>query len=160
MDLSIGRSDSSFKSFLKKRAPIYLGIAALFLVFIVPELTKGSIDDILPELAANDQHVLDVLMAYSGPDESGLTMKEAISERIVEELGDRTYSDKDTAIDVMIELAATEEDASKEHYNITMNVSSKSGDLNYVWMIDTDSNKVTSDDPASKSIVDYVNFYD
>lgn len=160
-DTNLISSDSSFKSFLKKRAPIYLGLVALFLIFVIPELTKGSIDDVLPELSADDQQVLDVLMSYNGPDESGFTIKEAISERVAEELGDRVYSDKETAIDIIIEQIALKDTVSEiTTYNVTMKVSAKNGDLNYIWIVDTDSGKVSSDDSASKYIVDFVNFYD
>ena len=34
---------SDFKTFLKKRAPVYLGIIALFVVFVIPEFTKDLV---------------------------------------------------------------------------------------------------------------------
>ena len=34
---------SEFKAFLKKRAPIYLGIIGLFVIFLVPVVTKVSV---------------------------------------------------------------------------------------------------------------------
>ena len=33
--------ESEFKKFVKKRAPIYLGVIALLIVFVVPELTRA-----------------------------------------------------------------------------------------------------------------------
>ena len=42
---------SDFKAFLKKRAPIYLGIIALFVVFVIPEFTKGDLESSLPEFS-------------------------------------------------------------------------------------------------------------
>ena len=58
---------NDFKAFLKKRAPVYLGLIALFVVFVIPELTKGDLESSLPELSAEEQQVVDILMGYNGP---------------------------------------------------------------------------------------------
>ena len=42
------KSKKSLGEFLKKRAPIYLAIIALLIVFFVPELTKGTLQDHIP----------------------------------------------------------------------------------------------------------------
>ena len=163
---SSSSSDSSFKSFLKKRAPIYLGLVALFLIFVIPELTKGSIDDVLPVLEADDQIVLDALMSYNGPDETGYTIKEAISQLVTEELGDRVFSEKETTIDIVIYDTSnntpsnTPSNVSSNTYNVTMNINSKDGNQEYFWIVNTDSGKITSDNVKSKYIIDLVNFYD
>ena len=75
---------SEFKAFLKKRAPIYFGIIGLFMIFIVPELTKGSLESSFPEFSSEEQQVMDILMGYNGPNESGLTVIDAISNKISE----------------------------------------------------------------------------
>ena len=164
-------SNSSFKAFLKKRALIYLGLVALFLVFVVPEFTKGSINDVMPELAnAEDQRIVDMLMDYSGPDGSGLDMRKAISEKIVKEFGERIFSHQDTKIDIaIITVAATAdmqstddsepEDTSKT-YDVEFAVQTHKGNLNYTWIVNAESGKVTSDDQPSKNIVNIVNFSD
>lgn len=148
-------SESSFKAFLKKRAPIYLGLVALFLVFVIPELTKAGLDDVLPELAEDDQRVVDVLMSYNGPDGSGFTMAEAISDKITEEFGDEIYGHRGTSTEISVSLAK-----GAAAYDVSLKVHTREGDLEYVWEVDTDSGRVTSGDPASKHIVDIVNFYD
>ncbi|MCE2497858.1 MAG: hypothetical protein J4F28_02480 [Nitrosopumilaceae archaeon] len=156
-----GTSDSSFKAFLKKRAPIYLGLLALFLVFVIPELTKGSLEDALPELEADGARVVDVLMSYRGPDGSGFSMREAISDRITEEFGDRIYGHKETAITVVVSAAAGGAAASeKEAYDVEFVIDTHKGQLHYTWTVDADSGTVTSVDPPSKHVVDVVNFYD
>jgi len=40
--------ESEFKKFVKKRAPIYLGVIALLIVFVVPELTKSNLENSFP----------------------------------------------------------------------------------------------------------------
>ena len=79
---------NDFKSFLKKRAPIYLGLIAMFIVFAVPELTKGDLESSFPELSAEEQQVIDILMGYNGPTEAGLNVMDAISNKISDEYGD------------------------------------------------------------------------
>lgn len=155
-----GSSGSSFKAFLKKRAPIYLGLLALFLVFVIPELTKGSLEDALPELEAGDARVVDMLMSYSGPDGSGFSMGEAISDRITEEFGDKIYGHKDTAVTVAVSAAGGEAAAEKEAYDVEFEIDTHKGQLHYTWTVDADSGTVTSDDPSSRHVVDIVNFYD
>ncbi len=156
-----GSSDSSFKAFLKKRAPIYLGLLALFLVFVVPELTKGSLNDVMPELEAGDARVVDMLMSYRGPDGSGFSMGEAISDRITEEFGDRIYGHKETAVTVVVSAADDGGAAAeKEAYDVEFGIDTHEGQLRYTWTVDAGSGTVTSDDPPSRHVVDVVNFYD
>ncbi len=79
---------SDFKAFLKKRAPIYLGIMGLFMLFVVPDLMKADLESTFPELSSEEQQVVDILMGYNGPNESGLTVMDAISMKISEEYPD------------------------------------------------------------------------
>lgn len=162
-----GSSGSSFGKFLKKRAPIYLGILALFLVFVIPELTKAGLDDILPELEdADERRALDTLMAYSGPDRTGFTMKEAISGKIAEEFGDSIYGHKNTTASVMVVVAPQSPQAeaagggAEGTYEVILEVDTHKGSLSYEWTVDPGSGAVDSDDPPSEYLVDYVNFYD
>ena len=94
---------SDFKAFLRKRAPIYLGLTALFVVFVIPELTKGDLESSLPELAADKQQIVDMLMQYNGPNESGLTVMEAISSKISEEYPDeKIFDNKKTNVELTV----------------------------------------------------------
>ena len=146
---------SDFKAFLRKRAPIYLGLIALFVVFVIPELTKGDLESSLPELSAENQKVVDILMEYDGPNESGLTVQEAISNKINEEYPDeKIFDNKKTNV----ELIVTNIDSEK--YQIVLNFESHKGEINYDWNVDVDSGKITSNNPESKHIIDLVDFYD
>lgn len=153
-------SDSSFKAFLKKRAPIYLGLLALFLVFVIPELTKGSLEDALPELEADDARVIDVLMSYSGPDGSGFSMGEAISDKITEEFGDKIYGHKDTVVTIVVTTRGGGVTTAERVDFVDFEIDTHKGQLHYTWIVDVDSGTVTSYDPSSKHLVDIVNFYD
>ena len=146
---------SDFKAFLRKRAPIYLGLIALFVVFVIPEFTKGDLESSLPELTAEKQQVVDLLMQYNGPNQSGLSVMEAISNKINEEYPDENiYDNKKTNV----ELIVTELEL--EQYQIVLMFESHKGILNYDWNVNSNSGKITSNNSASKHIIDTVNFYD
>ena len=71
------------------------------MIFVIPELTKTDLQSSLPELSVEDQQVADILMGYNGPNEVGLTVMEAISNKIAEEYPDeKIYENKKTSIDL------------------------------------------------------------
>ena len=146
---------SDFKSFLKKRAPIYLALIAMFVIFVVPELTKSSLESSLPELSSEEQQVVDILMGYNGPDESGLTVMEAISNKIAEEYPDeKIFDNKKTAVDLTVSKVDSEK------YQVVLNFESHKGEMNYDWNVDTSSGEIVSNNSESKYIIDLVDFYD
>ena len=149
------RPRSDFKSFLKKRAPIYLGLVALFMVFAVPELTKADLQGSLPDLPAEEQRAVDVLMGYNGPNGSGLTLAEAVSTKIAEEYpGERIFNDKRTSVELAV--AGTGPDA----YSVGLVFKSHKGEISYDWDVDVGSGAIAADDPDSRYIIDLVDFYD
>ncbi len=146
---------SDFKAFLRKRAPIYLGIIGLFILFVVPDLMKGDLESSLPELTSDEQQVVDVLMGYNGPNESGLTVMDAISMKISEEYPDeRIFDNKKTKVELIVSNIDSEE------YQFILNFESHKGEMNYNWNVDMDSGKITSNNQESKYIIDLVDFYD
>ena len=127
---------SDFKAFLRKRAPIYLGIIALFVVFIIPELTKGDLENSLPELDAEKQKVVDILMNYDGPNQSGLTVLEAISNKINEEYPDeKIFDNKKTKVELIVS------DNEQEDYQVVLNFESYNGVMNYDWNVNVESER-------------------
>ena len=146
---------SDFKSFLKKRAPIYLALIALLVVFVIPELTKGDLESSLPELSPEDQQVVDIVMGYNGPNNDGLTVLEAISNKIAEEYpNEKIYDHKKTTVN----LTVTNIDAQK--YQVLFDFESHKGQINYDWNVDVNTGDITSNNSASKHIIDVVNYYD
>lgn len=146
---------NDFKSFLKKRAPIYLALIALLIVFVVPELTKGDLESSFPEITSEERQVLDILMNYNGPNDFGLTVMDAITNKIGEEYPDeKIFDHKKTIVDLVISKINGEE------YNIILNFKSYKGELNYDWNVDKSLAKITSNNQDSKHIIDLVDFYD
>ncbi|MEE8180654.1 MAG: hypothetical protein V3T67_02310 [Nitrosopumilaceae archaeon] len=146
---------SDFKAFLRKRAPIYLGIMGLFILFVVPDLMKGDLESSFPELTSEEQQVMDILMKYDGPNDSGLTVMDAISMKISEEYPDeKIYDNKKTKVELIVSNISLEE------YHVILNFESHKGEMNYDWNVNISSEKITSNNPESKHIIDVVNFYD
>ncbi len=146
---------SDFKAFLKKRAPIYLGIIGLFILFVVPDLMKGDLESSFPELSSEEQQVVDILMGYNGPNESGLTVMDAIEMKIDEEYSDKKiYDNKKTKVELTVSSTGSEE------YQVVLNFKSHKGEMNYNWNVDMSSGKITSNNQESKYIIDLVDFYD
>jgi len=146
---------SDFKAFLKKRAPIYLGIMGLFMLFVVPDLMKADLESTFPELSSEEQQVVDVLMGYNGPNESGLTVMDAISMKISEEYPDeKIYNNKKTVVDLTVSNIDSEE------YQVVLNFESHKEDFHYDWNVVMSSGEITSNNQESKYIIDLVDFYD
>ncbi len=146
---------NDFKAFLRKRAPIYLGIMGLFILFVVPDLMKGDLESSFPELTSEEQQVMDILMKYDGPNDSGLTVMDAISMKISEEYPDeKIYDNKKTKVELIVSNIDSEE------YQVILNFESHKGEMNYDWNVNTSSEKITSNNQESKYIIDLVNFYD
>ncbi len=146
---------NDFKAFLRKRAPIYLGIMGLFMIFVVPDLMKGDLESSFPELTSEEQQVIDILMKYDGPNDSGLTVMDAISMKISEEYPDeKIYDNKKTKVELTVSNIDSEE------YQVILNFESHKGKMNYDWNVNTSSEKIISNSQESKYIIDLVNFYD
>ena len=64
----------SFGAFLKKRAPIYLGLLGLFFIFAYPALTENNLNSILDDsFEGNERIAVDMVKFYSGPNDTGIT---------------------------------------------------------------------------------------
>ncbi len=146
---------NDFKAFLRKRAPIYLGIMGLFMLFVIPDLMKSDLESSFPELTSEEQQVLDILMKYDGPNDSGLTVMDAISMKIGEEYPDeKIYDNKKTKVELTVSNIDSEE------YQVVLNFKSHKGEMNYDWNVDMSSEKIISNNQESKYIIDLVDFYD
>jgi hypothetical protein len=146
---------NDFKAFLRKRAPIYLGIMGLFMLFVIPDLMKSDLESIFPELSSEEQQVIDILMKYDGPNDSGLSVIDAISMKISEEYPDeKIYDNKKTKVELTVSSINSEE------YQVVLNFESYNGEMNYDWNVNTNSEEITSNNPESKYIMDLVDFYD
>jgi len=146
---------SDFKAFLKKRAPFYLAGITLIVLSAYGVLSEKNLESFFPELTSEEEQILDILMKYDGPNESGLTVMKAIENKIKEEYPDeKIFDNKKTKVGLDISKIDSDE------YQVVLNFQSHKGEINYDWNVNTSSEKITSNNPESKHIIDLVDFYD
>ena len=149
------KKKSELGAFLKKRAPIYLAVIAMLVIFVVPELTKGSLEKSFPELVENEQQVVDILMQYAGPNEEGLTVMDAITNKISDEYPEeKIYDHKKTIVDLSVT------NVNSDKYNVVLNFKAHKGEMNFDWNVNSITKEITSNNSDSKHIIDIVDFYD
>ena len=153
-----GPKEGSLAGFLKKRAPIYLGLTGLFLVFAVPQLTATSLEGLFPEgLTGEDRRVLEVIMSYDGPNGEGLTVLEAVDAKIKEEYGDdRIYGDRSAG--VRVDVTGTGE--GEGHYDVLFVFQTDEKEMRYMWGVDAASGEISGLNANAKGVIDLVDFYD
>jgi hypothetical protein len=149
---------SDFKAFLKKRAPIYLGIIAILIIFVIPELTKKDLQNSFPDNLTDEQkQIVEILMSYNGPNEKGLTVMNAITEQIAAEYPDeKIYDNKKTKVDLVV----SKSDETTEIYKVILTFESYKGKIEYVWNVDSNTKEIEAKNPSAKHVIDIVNYYD
>jgi hypothetical protein len=146
---------SNFKAFLRKRAPFYLAGIALIVISAYGVLTEKNLEDFFPEFTSEEERIVDILMKYDGPNESGLTVMQAIENKIKEEYPDeKVFDNKKTKVELNILKINSDE------YRIILNFQSHKGAINYDWNVNANSEKIISNNPESKYIINLVDFYD
>jgi hypothetical protein len=148
--------ESQFKKFLIKRAPFYLAILAITVIFIVPELTKGDLQSSFPQtLTEEEKSVVDTLMAYNGPNKEGYSLIDAISNEISEEYpNEKIYDHKKTKVNVVVS------NVENEMYQVVFDFESHKNGFHYNWDIDMNTGDVKGNDEESKYVIGLVDFYD
>ena len=146
---------NNLKAFLKKRAPLYLAGIALIVISANGVLTEKHLDNFLINFSEEEQIVVDILMQYNGPNESGLNVKDAIENKINEQYPDKKiFDDRNTRV----ELDITE--INFEEYQIILNFKGDKGQIVYDWNVNINSKEIESNNPESKYIINIVDFYD
>ena len=147
---------NNLKAFLKKRAPLYLAGIALIVISANGVLSEKHLDNFLIDLSEEEQIVVDMLMQYNGPNESGLNVKDAIENKINEEFPNmKIFDDRNTRIHVVVTNVNFQE------YQVILNFKSDKGnDINFDWNVNIDSKEIKSNNPESKHIINTVDFYD
>ena len=150
---------SDFKAFLKKRAPIYLGIIAIFVIFVFPELTKNDLQGSFPDNLTDEQkQIVKILMSYNGPNEKGLTIMNAITDQIAAEYpNEKIYDNKKTKVDLVVSNA---DESTKNIYKIILTFESYKGKIEFVWNVNSDTKEIEAKNSNAKHVIDIVNYYD
>lgn len=144
------------KKFLKTRAPFYLAGVTILVVFIVPNILAAELKDIIPETQSPDEsQVLQSLFDYTGPNDTGISVYEAISDRITKEYPDgNVYEHRSTTLRTIFT------DAEGGLYRIVLDFESYNGELYFDMNMNITDGTITGNNNLSKDIIDLVYYYD
>ena len=87
----------SFASLLKKRAPIYLGIIGLVMIFAYPALTEKNLESLLADdsFEGKEKIAVEMVKLYKGSNESGISDIDVIEEKINDKQDGQTIFDQE-----------------------------------------------------------------
>ncbi len=143
----------SGRAFLKKRAPIYLALAALFVVFAIPELTSDSLHNHIPDgLEGGQKAALDTFLAYRGPNNMGMNAVDALAERMSDDYPDGNILDED---DTAVEFTV---DGNGDAYRISISIETERESTIYEWDVDIATGVIKAVSPAAKNILNVVDY--
>ena len=156
----IKKSDSpkSFSSFLKKRAPIYLGIIGLFMIFAYPALTEKNLESLLVDdsFDGNERIAVEMVKFYKGSNDEGMTILQVIEEKINDKYSDqKIFDDEDTWAEFTAEATNT------KNYEVVFVFSVENNQsMRYEWNVNLESGEISSTDGPSRIILQTVDHYD
>ena len=146
---------NSFSAFLKKRAPIYLGLIGLFAIFVVPVLTEKNLENSLPSFDGMDQQAVDLLKSYKGENERGMTLLDVLSDQIASKHTDENiYENEGTQIELFVS------NENQPICKISLHFESYKEKMEYVWNVNIDSGEVKAVSSDAKHVSDIVDYYD
>jgi hypothetical protein len=147
----------SFTSFLKKRAPIYLGLIGLFFLFAYPALMEKNLESHIPtDLTEEERAMVDFLLSYNGLNNSGMTIMNVIEEEIATKYPDeKIYDEETTDIKITFDMP-NDSEFSQE---ITFLIIIDKENLSYTWNVDSNTGEISAINQESKRILDIVNYY-
>ena len=158
------QDQKSFGAFLKKRAPIYLGLIGLFLLFAYPALTEKDLNSILDDSFDGKERIaVDMVKFYSGPNDSGITIIEVIEEKINEKYeGQKIFDDETTSATFFVDPIPPFLEANNEFTHqviFTFNAESNQS-LIYTWFVNIENGEISPIDDETKNIQQTVDYSD
>ena len=148
--------EKSIKVFLKKRAPIYLAIITMLIVFVIPEFTAGSLQDYIPnDLTGNEKEALDIFQNYRGPNNSGQNTIDVLAGKISDDYPDEKIFDKK---DTVVEFTISETGTSGEEYKILFDFQTKRENTIYEWQVNIKTGEISSLNDQAKKIIEIVDY--
>ncbi len=156
----IKKSDNpkSFSSFLKKRAPIYLGIIGLFMIFAYPVLTEKNLESLLADdsFEGREKIAVEMVKFYKGTNDKGMTILQVIEEKINDKYSDqKIFDDEDTWAEFTAEATNT------QNYEVVFVFSVENNQsMRYEWSVNLESGEISSTDGPSRIILQTVDHYD
>ena len=154
----------SFGAFLKKRAPIYLGLIGLFFIFAYPAITEKNLDSLLDNYfeGGDEKIALDMVMSYAGENGTGLTIKDVIEEKINEKYSDQKIFDKENTR-VVITVDKDIRETSTFTHEVGFHFYPQGNDDNdfeHYWVVNIETGEVSWAIDKTKNIVQLVEYAD
>ena len=148
----------SFTAFLKKRAPIYLGLIGLFFLFAYPALMEKNLESHIPtDLTEEERAMVDFLLSYNGLNNSGMTIMNVLEEEMATKYPDKKIFDSEITL---LRLEFEKLSDSNSSHDVTFLFMINEEILTYTWIVDMNSGEISSANPEAKRILDIVNYYD
>ena len=155
------QNPKSFGAFLKKRAPIYLGLIGLFMIFAYPALTEKDLNSLLDDsFEGNEQIAVDMVRFYSGPNETGITILEVIEEKISEKHSNqKIFNDEETWAKFVVENIENRNEGFTHEVVFLFNAENNQS-MMYGWFVNVENGEISPIDSTSKSIQQTVDYFD
>ena len=149
----------SFAAFLKKRAPIYLGLLGLFFVLAYPAITEKNLESLLEDdsFEGNELLALEMVKYYKGTDGVGISVIDVIEEKINDKHeGQKIFDDEKTWADFTVE-----EVHSYRVYKVMFVFNAENNEpIQYEWHVNLENGTIDPKDTPSKIIIQRVDYYD
>ena len=150
----------SFSGFLKKRAPIYLGIIGLFMIFAYPALTEKNLESLLADdsFEGNERLALEMVKFYKGSNDSGISVIDVIEEKINDKHdGQKIFDHEKTWADFTVEVVNN----NNKVYEVVFVFNAENNEpLQYEWHVNIETGEIDPRDTPSKIIIQRVDYYD
>ena len=150
----------SFAAFLKKRAPIYLGLLGLFFVFAYPAMTEKDLTSLLEDdsFEGNEKIALEMVKFYKGSNDSGISVIDVIEEKINDKHdGQKIFDHEKTWADFTVEVVNN----NNKVYEVVFVFNAENNEpLQYEWHVNIETGEIDPRDTPSKIIIQRVDYYD
>ena len=154
----------SFGAFLKKRAPIYLGLLGLFFIFAYPALTENNLNSILDDsFQGNERIAVDMVKFYSGSNDTGITIFEVIEEKINQKYeGVKIFDDENTNATFFVESIPPFLEAKNDFTHQVIFTFNTEGNqpIIYNWFVNIENGEISPIDDDTKNIQQTVDYSD
>ena len=155
----MSKDQKSFTAFLKKRAPIYLGLIGIFFLFAYPALIEKNLESHIPtDLTESQKTMVDSILSYNGLNNSGMTIMNVLEEEISTKYPDKKIFDSEITL-LKIDFLKIS-DGESIHEKITFRFMIDEDILTYTWSVNNNTGEISSANQEAKRILDIVNYYD
>ena len=153
----MSKDQKSFTAFLKKGAPIYLGLIGLFFLFAYPALMEKNLESHIPTNLSEDENaMIDFVLSYNGLNNSGMTIMNVLEDEISAKYVDEKIFDTEITL---LRLEFQELLDSNFSHEVTFLFMINEDILTYTWTVNMDTGEISSGNQEAKRILDIVNYY-